>query len=83
MRQLQQNRSWQQWPEEIRQRQENALHKWGVQLQDEIGWHKYLQFVFFEQWFSLKEYANSKGIEVFGDLPIFVAENSADVWTRQ
>ncbi|SHJ42487.1 4-alpha-glucanotransferase [Malonomonas rubra DSM 5091] len=83
MRQLQQNRSWQQWPEEIRQRQEHALHKWGIQLQDEIAWHKYLQFIFFEQWFELKNYANSKGIEIFGDLPIFVAENSADVWTNR
>ncbi len=83
MRPLQQNRSWQQWPPEIRQRQQQALHKWGVELQDEIGWHKYIQFVFFEQWFELKKYANNKGVKIFGDLPIFVAENSTDVWTNR
>ena len=83
MRELQQNRGWQQWPEEVRQREQQALHKWGMQLQDEIAWHKYLQFVFFEQWFELKAYANNKGVEIFGDLPIFVAENSADVWANR
>ena len=83
MRQLQQNRGWQQWPQELRQREQHALHKWGIELQDEIAWHKYLQFVFFEQWFELKSYANEKGIKIFGDLPIFVAENSADVWTNR
>ncbi len=79
----QQNNSWQQWPAEIRQRRQSALHKWGVQLQEEIAWHKYLQFVFFEQWFELKTYANQQGVEIFGDLPIFVAENSADVWSNR
>ncbi len=83
MRQLQQNRDWQQWPEEVRQRQQKALHKWGLELQTEISWHKYLQFIFFEQWFELKSYANQNGVEIFGDLPIFVAENSADVWANR
>lgn len=83
MRQLQQNRGWQQWPTEVRQRQQKALHKWGLELQAEISWHKYLQFIFFEQWFELKNYANQKGVEIFGDLPIFVAENSADVWANR
>jgi 4-alpha-glucanotransferase len=83
MRQLQQNRGWQQWPPEVRQRHQDALHKWGLELQDEIARHKYLQFVFFEQWFELKSYANAQGIEIFGDLPIFVAENSADVWANR
>jgi 4-alpha-glucanotransferase len=83
MRQLQQNRGWQQWPAEVRKREQGALHKWGSELQDEIGWHKYLQFIFFEQWFELKTYANKNGVEIFGDLPIFVAENSADVWANR
>jgi len=83
MRQLQQNRGWQQWPAEIRQRQQQALHKWGLELKDEIAWHKYLQFIFFEQWFELKSYANQNGVDIFGDLPIFVAENSADVWSNR
>lgn len=83
MRHDQQQSGWQQWPKEVRQRQQTALHKWGIKLQDEIAWHKYLQFVFFEQWFELKSYANQQGVEIFGDLPIFVAENSADVWANR
>lgn len=74
---------WKKWPKEIRQRQPETLHEWGIKLGDEIAWHKYLQFVFFEQWFELKEYANQKGVQLFGDLPIFVAENSADVWANR
>nr|MDA3904375.1 4-alpha-glucanotransferase [Desulfuromusa sp.] len=83
MRENQQYRGWQQWPQDIKQREQTALHDWGNQLQNSIYWHKYLQFVFFEQWSALKQYANSKGIKIFGDLPIFVAEDSADVWANR
>lgn len=83
LRNNRQGRGWQQWPKEIRQRQQAALHKSGVELETEIAWHKYLQFIFFEQWFALKDYANRQGVSIFGDLPIFVAENSADVWTNR
>jgi 4-alpha-glucanotransferase len=83
MRQSQGGKSWQHWPAAVRRREEAALRQWGEKLQEQIGWHKYLQFVFFEQWFELKEYANRQGISLFGDLPIFVAENSADVWANR
>ena len=83
MRKKQQYRGWQQWPEEIRQRQQSALHHWGTELQDDIYQHKYQQFIFFEQWAALKGYANGKGVLIFGDLPIFVAEDSADVWANR
>ncbi len=83
MRENQQYRGWQQWPQEIRQRNQSALHHWGSELQDPIYQHKYQQFIFFEQWSALKSYANHKGIEIFGDLPIFVAEDSADVWANR
>ncbi len=79
----QQGCGWQQWPADIRQRQEDALHQWGQQLHEEIRWYKYLQFVFFEQWFKLKEYANNKGVMIFGDIPIFVATDSVEVWTNR
>ncbi len=79
----QEYRGWQQWPQDIRQRQQPALHHWGSKLQTSIDWHKYLQFVFFEQWANLKKYANDKGIQIFGDLPIFVAADSADVWSNR
>lgn len=83
MRENQDYRGWQQWPQEIKQRDQEALHHWGNQLHDRIYWYKYLQFVFFEQWLALKKYANDKGVKVFGDLPIFVAEDSADVWANR
>lgn len=83
LRQNQDNKSWQDWPEEIRLRQPGALEHYKSTLEPEIFWHKYLQFIFFDQWFVLKQYANEKGVKIFGDLPIFVAEDSADVWANQ
>jgi 4-alpha-glucanotransferase len=83
MRESQEYRPWQQWPEGFRQRDPAALERYGQQLQEQIYWHKYLQFVFFEQWSALKQYANQRGVLIFGDLPIFVAEDSADVWANQ
>ncbi len=74
---------WQQWPEDIRLRRKEALQRWQNKLQDETYQHKYKQFVFFEQWLRLKSYGNKKGVEIFGDLPIFVAADSADVWANQ
>jgi len=82
MRHNQQGKGWQHWPVEVRHRQVQALQFWGDKLQDQIAWHKYQQFVFFEQWEKLKAHANQNGISIFGDLPIFVAENSADVWAN-
>ncbi|MGL4389088.1 MAG: 4-alpha-glucanotransferase, partial [Brevinema sp.] len=51
-----------------------------AQIQDEKRFHIFIQMEFFEQWFSLKEYADFKGIELIGDIPIFVSEDSADLW---
>ena len=75
-------RGWQDWPQELREKRTESFTPWNDRYPDEIFWHKYLQFVFFEQWSALKAYANDNGILIFGDLPIFVAENSADVWAN-
>lgn len=75
--------SWQQWPEAIRRRDPVILQSWKEKLKQEIDCQRYQQFIFFEQWCAVKEYANTKGIKIFGDLPIFVAEDSADVWANQ
>ena len=82
MRESQSYQGWQQWPQEIRQRKQSALHDYGSRLQDNIYQQKYFQFVFFEQWDALKKYANDNGVKIFGDLPIFVAEDSADIWSN-
>lgn len=74
--------SWEQWPAEIRQRQAEALDLKKQELTESLADHRYAQFVFFEQWFALKQYAHQKGIRLLGDLPIFVAADSADVWSH-
>ncbi len=71
---------WNQWDKDLAQRKPAALKKAKKEFSDDIALHKWLQFEFFEQWYVLKEYANTKNIRVIGDIPIFVDHNSADVW---
>lgn len=71
---------WNQWPKEYKNRDSEALTQAGKQHANELGLIKFIQFVFFEQWLELKRYANAKGVQMFGDVPIFVAYDSADVW---
>ena len=73
---------WNTWPKSIAQRKPKALKKWGEKLADDIERHKFLQFIFFQQWLDLKNYANKKGLKIVGDMPIFVAFDSADVWAN-
>ncbi len=74
--------SWQHWPEDLRLRREPALAEARRQLQDRIGLHKFRQFLFFRQWLALKEQAHRKGVKVIGDMPIFVAADSTEVWAH-
>jgi len=74
--------TWNRWPADARNREEASLRFWGEELSEQIFHEKYAQFVFFDQWFALKEYANSRGIRIMGDIPIFVAFDSADVWAN-
>ncbi|MFW5942230.1 MAG: 4-alpha-glucanotransferase [Chloroflexota bacterium] len=73
---------WNTWPQEIAHRQPGGLEKWRRKLEDEVQQHKFLQFLFFQQWQALKAYANERGIRIVGDVPIFVAFDSADVWAN-
>src|SRR5437667_274069 len=72
--------SWQSWSRELVVRQPAALKRAQQDLAAALGLHKFRQFLFFRQWQALKQYANSKGIKLIGDVPIFVASDSADVW---
>ncbi len=74
---------WSTWPQDIVQRDKNCLDKWRKIFSDEILYHKFLQFEFFEQWIAIKNYANSKNVSIIGDIPIFVAYDSADVWVNK
>jgi 4-alpha-glucanotransferase len=73
-------KSWHRWPANVAMRTPEAYERFSVELGPEIGVQKYLQWQFFRQWNSLKEYAASRGIRFVGDLPLFVAYDSADVW---
>jgi 4-alpha-glucanotransferase len=72
--------AWNQWPKPLRRRQPEALAEARKELAEAIEVEKYLQWVFFDQWKSLKTYANKRGVQIFGDLPIFVALDSSDAW---
>ena len=73
---------WTDWAEDIRLRYPNAMDYYRRELYFDIEFQKYLQFKFFEQWYELKAYANSKGIQIIGDIPIYVAMDSADTWAH-
>jgi 4-alpha-glucanotransferase len=75
-----QGAGWNHWEEAIAQRQPEAMEQWRSQLTSEIFDQKYLQFEFYRQWSNLKQYANDSGISIMGDMPIYVAHDSADVW---
>ncbi len=74
---------WVDWPAPLRDRDAGALHAARTRLVAAIEQVRFEQFVFFRQWQRLKDYANRKGVLLFGDLPIFVAHDSADVWAQR
>ncbi|HLA34090.1 MAG TPA: 4-alpha-glucanotransferase [Rhodocyclaceae bacterium] len=75
-------RDWSDWPAPLAQRDAGALRETAAVLADEIGFWKFCQWRFYRQWGRLKHYANQHGIQIVGDMPIFVAYNSADVWAN-
>jgi 4-alpha-glucanotransferase len=77
------NVSWVDWPAELRTREITSLQTIREELKAEIDQVVFEQFAFFSQWHALKKYANDRGIFLFGDMPIFVGHDSADVWAQQ
>jgi len=73
---------WTEWDPPLAQRNTTAVKRWREKLADSIAAHKYWQFIFFRQWHSLKAYCHERGIRIMGDLPIYVAHDSADVWSH-
>ncbi len=74
--------AWSRWEPEIAACQPEALEHWRRRLEGEIRFHRFAQFEFSRQWAVLKRYANERGVRIVGDIPIFVALDSADVWSR-
>ena len=74
--------SWDKWEKSLRLRNDVTLNEYRSKLSDEINFYKFLQYMFFAQWNKLKKYANENGIRIIGDIPIYVATDSADVWAE-
>ena len=74
------NHSWEEWDEEFRMRDEKTLKAFVKEKAAEIEFWKFVQFKFYEQWTALKKYVNNLGIKIIGDIPIYVAYDSVDVW---
>ncbi|MGH7888965.1 MAG: 4-alpha-glucanotransferase, partial [Thermodesulfobacteriota bacterium] len=74
--------SWKEWPREIRDRKESAMKEWREKLKNRISMRKFFQYIFFRQFFALKEHCKGKNIEIIGDVPIYVSFDSVDVWAN-
>ncbi len=75
-------RPWNEWPYDLKTREESSLINKINELKEDIEFQKFIQYVFFKQWNDLKKYANENGIKIIGDIPIYVAGDSADVWAN-
>lgn len=75
--------AWNEWPETLRKREPKTIAKFVQESAEAIEFQSFLQFIFHHQWTTLRDYAHAKGIRIIGDIPIFVAYDSADVWVHQ
>ena len=73
---------WSLWEEGLQQRTLSAMAKWSVMLSDEIEYHRWTQYEFFDEWDRLRKYAHAKGVELIGDIPYYAAFESADCWSH-
>ncbi|MFV2074096.1 MAG: 4-alpha-glucanotransferase, partial [Thermoanaerobaculales bacterium] len=75
-------KAWYEWPPELALREPEALLDWMEAHREEVGFVEFCQMLFFRQWSALRRRANERGVGVFGDVPIFVARDSAEVWAH-
>ncbi|MBC8331866.1 MAG: 4-alpha-glucanotransferase [Anaerolineae bacterium] len=83
IKETQKSHSWVEWPAPLRDRNKQALQDFRGAYAFAIERHTYFQFLFFQQWNELRAYANQNGVQILGDMPIFVAHDSADVWAKR
>jgi 4-alpha-glucanotransferase len=74
--------TWLAWPSPIAERSETALAQWKSRLSARVKYHCFIQYIFFSQWHNLKRYCNEQGVQLFGDIPIYVTFESADAWAN-
>lgn len=77
------DKAWLEWDRPLAMREPEALSPARLELREEIQAQKFFQYLFFRQWRALKAFCNQRGIRIIGDMPIFVAHDSADVWTNR
>ncbi len=77
-----QGKPWSEWDKNVMLRQPEALQMARLELDEEITFHQFMQYHFYKQWNALKHYANERGIQIIGDIPIYVAFDSADTWAN-
>lgn len=75
-------KSYTEWDEDIRLHKKNAIAEYNAKLADDVAFYVFLQYYFNRQWKKLKKYANKKGVSIIGDIPIYVAFDSADTWSN-
>ena len=74
--------AWYEWPEDIRLHRIDAVEKYSDELREDVSFFSYVQYLFYSQWSALRGYAKKNGIGIIGDMPIYVALDSADVWAE-
>ena len=74
---------WQSWDADLKMRKAEALQREGDKLHDRVAFYKFVQYTFYRQWQQLKRYANRNDVKIIGDIPIYVAMDSADVWANK
>lgn len=74
--------AWVAWPDALKMRAEKALAEIHEKLAQQIDYYRFIQFLFFQQWLELKAYANNQGIKIIGDIPLYVAFDSAEAWAK-
>lgn len=74
---------WYEWEDSLKKPTAAQKKEWKEKLADQMEYYRFIQFVFYRQWNFLRKYANNKGIKIMGDVPIFVAWDSVDVWSNQ
>ncbi|MGD9851586.1 MAG: 4-alpha-glucanotransferase [Nitrospirales bacterium] len=82
LKETHEGRSWTRWDRPLIVRDSQALQDCSRRFRDTIDYHQFLQYVFFNQWFALKQYAHAHGVRIIGDLPIYIAHDSSDVWAH-
>ena len=75
-------RPWSDWDDDIKLREPEAVKRWTEELKDDIKFYKFVQYIFFRQWDRFHRYCNKNGIQLIGDIPIYCALDSADVWCQ-